>query len=66
MRNLVSGIVGVVFGSLWTVNALLSNPGARAGSSPYAAGQFGAAIFGVVFLAAGVYYLRKGLRERSR
>ena len=66
MRNLVSGIVGVVFGSLWTLNAFLNSPGSKGESGAYAGGQFAAAIFGVVFLAAGAYYLRKGLRERSR
>ncbi len=65
-RNLVSGIIGVVFGSLWTAGALLSPPGSNGETGSYAAGQMIGAVFGVVFLAAGIYYLRKGLRERSR
>ncbi len=65
-RNLISGVIGVVFGSLWTLNGLLSGAASRAGDSPYAAGKFAALIFGFAFLAAGIYYLRKGFRERSR
>ena len=63
MRNLVSGIIGVVLGAAWTLKALLAPPGSNGEADAYATGQFIGAIFGVVFLAAGVYYLRKGLRE---
>ena len=65
-RNLVEGMVGIVLGGGLTINGLLSGAPARAGSSAYAMGEFAALIFGVVFLVAGLYYLRKGLRERSR
>lgn len=65
-RNLASGMIGVVVGSLWTVGGLLQGVPARAGSSFYAMGEFAALIFGAVFLIAGLHYLRKALRERSR
>ena len=66
MRNLVSGIVGVVLGTMWTLRALMAPPGSSGESGAYATGQLVGALFGVVFLVAGIFYLRKGMRERSR
>lgn len=65
MRNRVSGIIGVLFGSIWTMRALVSPPGSDGTSGAYATGQFAAAVFGVVFLAAGIYYLRRDRSERG-
>lgn len=65
-RDLVSGIIGVVFGSLWTIRALVSGPGSNGETGAYATGQFAAAVFGVLFLAAGIFYLRRGLRNRAQ
>ena len=65
-RNLIEGIVGIVFGGAITLNGLVNGVAARAGESPYAMGAFFALLMGVTFLIAGIYYVRKGLRERSR
>jgi hypothetical protein len=65
-RNLVSGIIGVVLGSIWTLQGLMSGGGTPGASSAYESGRSTAAIFGVVFLVAGLYYLGKGLLERSK
>ena len=65
MRNLVSGIIGVVLGSIWTLRAFTSSSSSN-GSGAYAAGEQVAVVFGVIFLVAGIYYLRKGLQDRAR
>jgi hypothetical protein len=64
--NLANGIVGVVFGGLMTLGGLFSGTPGKAWEGPAAMGQFAALVLGFVFLVAGLYYLRKGLRERSR
>ena len=65
MRNIVSGVIGIVWGGAITLGSLLSPPGSIPASQSYQVGAFAAAITGVVMLAAGIYYLRKGLRERK-
>jgi hypothetical protein len=62
MRNLISGIVGVLWGGAIVVYGLTNRP---EGSDAYQAGGYAAVVFGVLLLVGGVYYLRKGLRERA-
>lgn len=62
MRNLVSGVVGVLLGGGIVAYALFGMP--RAGGA-YGGGQLGGAGFGALMLLAGVYYLVIGIRERS-
>ena len=66
-RNLVSGLIGTILGSIWTLRAIVE--GLRGdlveGSGAYADGQAFAVIFGGVFFMAGLYYLKKGLAERN-
>jgi hypothetical protein len=62
MRNLVSGIVGVLWGGAIVVYGVLNPP---EGSGAYANGGYAALVVGVLLLAGGVYYLRKGLKERA-
>ena len=65
MRNIVSGIIGILWGGGITLASLLDPPSSIPSSQAYEWGTFAAAITGVVMLAAGIYYLRKGLRERN-
>lgn len=64
-RYLVEGIVGIIFGGALTLNGLVNNVAAQAGESPYAMGAFAALLTGLAFFIAGIYYVRKGLREKS-
>lgn len=65
MRNIVSGVVGILWGGGITLRSLLQPPASVESSQAYEVGTFAAAITGVVMLAAGIYYLRKGIRERK-
>ena len=60
MRNLVSGIVGVVWGGSVTVYGLVTG---LQGTGPYLGGQVAALVVGLILLVAGVYYVRRGIVE---
>ncbi len=64
-RYLIEGVVAIVFGGGITANGLVNNVAAKAGDGPYAMGAFFALLIGVAFLIAGLYYVRKGLREKA-
>jgi len=64
MRNLLSGIVGIVFGTFMLLGSLLR--GGLQGGGAYLAGQVMGLVFGIVFLVAGVFYLVKGIKEVKR
>jgi len=57
MRNKIFGGIGVLWGGAIVVRWLMS--GSEVGNSAYQAGQSGAAIFGVLLLVIGGYYLFK-------
>jgi hypothetical protein len=57
MRNRIFGGIGVVWGGLMLVSALLR--GGPQGSGSYAAGQNAALVFAVLLVLVGGYYLTK-------
>ena len=57
MRNKIFGGIGVLWGGAIVVQWLMSD--SAGGTSAYQAGQGGAAIFGVLLLVIGGYYLFK-------
>jgi predicted Zn finger-like uncharacterized protein len=61
MRNLISGVVGVLFGGAILLYGLSSPRGAGA----FAAGQMMGMVFGALFLGGGVFYLVQAAREWS-
>jgi hypothetical protein len=62
MRNRIFGAIGVVWGGLMLVNALLR--GGPQGSGSYAAGQTAALVFAALLVLAGGYYLVKGSAKK--
>ena len=60
MRNIVSGVVGVLFGGFILLSALLR--GGPQGSGPYFTGQVIGLLTGVLLFVGGFYYLWKGTR----
>jgi len=64
MRNIVFGLIGMIWGGAILVGKLLGG-GSTEGSSSYEAGGVAALVFAVLLLIAGAYYLRKGLQERA-
>jgi uncharacterized membrane protein HdeD (DUF308 family) len=64
MRNLISGVVGIVLGAFILLGSLLR--GGPQGEGAYRAGQVTALLFGLLCLVAGIYYLVKGIKERSQ
>jgi hypothetical protein len=63
MRNWISGILGMAFGSLLVAGQLMQ--GGPRGSGSYLAGQYAALGLGVLILVFGIFYLRKALRNRE-
>ena len=64
MRNIVFGLIGMIWGGAILVAKLLGGDTTE-GSSAYEAGGLVAVIFAVALLTAGAYYLRKGLQARA-
>jgi hypothetical protein len=62
MRNLVSGVVGLVWGGAVVIYGLMHPP---EGSGAYASGGRAAPVVGVILVIGGAYYLRKGLKEKA-
>ena len=59
MRNLISGIVGVILGSLCLLSSLLQ--GGPHGEGGYFAGQVCALVLGGLFFFGGIVYLVLGI-----
>jgi len=64
MRNLISGVVGVLFGGAILLYGL-SGQGRPRGAGAFAAGQMIGMVFGVLLLGGGVFYLVQAAREWS-
>jgi len=62
MRYWITGIVGIVLGSLMLFNQLLQ--GFPNSSGAYLVGQLTALGLGVVLVGAGIHYIRKAVRSR--
>jgi hypothetical protein len=62
MRNRILGAIGVIWGGLMLVSALLR--GGPQGSGAYAAGQTAGLVFAVLLVLVGSYYLIKGGRRQ--
>jgi hypothetical protein len=69
MRNLVFGGIGVIIGLLLLVGTLAAGP-AKHGAGAYGAGQSAGEAaripLAVLFLLAGLWAIRKSMRDRSR
>jgi len=61
MRNLISGIVGICFGSFILLGFVLR--GGPRGAGGYLVGQYIALGMGALFVVGGVYYIVKGFNE---
>lgn len=61
MRSLVSGIVGIIVGSLVSIGFIVR--GGPQGSGPQLVGEYCALIMGILFLGCGVAYLILGINE---
>ena len=65
MRELISGLVGTLWGGAvlvsWFVRGDETGSG---GSSAYGTGRYMALVFGGLLLAGGIYYLQKSIRAR--
>jgi hypothetical protein len=64
MRNRIFGAIGVVWGGLILVSAIMR--GGPRGSDAYAAGQTGALVFAVLLVIVGGYYLLKGGQKTGK
>ena len=64
MRNIVFGLIGMIWGVAILAAKLLGG-GATEGSSSYQAGALVALVFAVALIVLGAYYVRKGLQERA-
>jgi hypothetical protein len=64
MRNLISGIIGIVLGLAIVLVQILR--GGRQGEGAFAVGQIIGLIMGVLFFVLGVVYLILGIREVNR
>jgi hypothetical protein len=64
MRSLISGIVGLGLGGLILIGSLVR--GGPRGEGAFLAGQLLGLLMGLLFLAAGVFYLVKGIREMNQ
>jgi hypothetical protein len=64
MRNRIFGAIGVIWGGLMLVSALLR--GGPQGSGAYAAGQNAALVFAVLLVLVGGYYLAKGGKNTGK
>lgn len=62
MRNKISGAVGVIWGSLILFNGLASP---AQGSAAYQGGHTAALVFGVLLVAAGLYYFFKKPKPKA-
>ena len=61
MRNLIFGIIGVLWGgSILIYNLIRGGP---QGSGANAGGQIAALVLGVLLFLAGIYYLIDGVRK---
>lgn len=63
MRQIIFGVIGVLWGGALVVSRLLTEP--AQGSDAYEAGGSAAVVFGLVLLLAGGFALRKGVRARG-
>ncbi len=63
MRNKIFGWIGIVWGGLIVLSSLFG--ATSSGSEAYEAGQSSGAIFGVLLLCAGIYYVRKKNRAEQ-
>jgi hypothetical protein len=61
MRNLIFGIIGVLWGALILIYQVVS--GGPKGDGPFFAGQVTALIFGVLLFGAGIYYTIVGIKS---
>ena len=64
MRNIVFGLIGMIWGVAILAAKLLSG-GDTDGSSAYQGGALIALVFAVALVVVGAYYVRKGLQERA-
>ena len=63
MRNLVSGVIGILWGGALILARIFGGP--PAGSASYQSGAWTGTAIGVALFAAGIYYMRKGLLARK-
>jgi amino acid transporter len=61
MRNLIFGVVGVIWGGFMLIG--FARKGGPEGHGAYFAGQVFALLLGVLLLGAGLYYLFAGIRS---
>lgn len=61
MRSLISGIIGLLLGSMFLLSSLLR--GGPRGQGAFFVGQMIGMLMGVLFLVGGVYYAFKGGME---
>jgi hypothetical protein len=59
MRNIVFGVIGVLWGGAIVVLRGVPEP-----DSAYAAGQLTASVLGFLMIGAGAWALRRGIRSR--
>jgi hypothetical protein len=64
MRNLISGVVGIVLGGLILLTSLLS--GGPRGEGAYGVGQTIGLVFALLLFGAGIFYLVMGIRGLSQ
>lgn len=66
MRELISGLVGTLWGGAVLVSWFMQrNEAGSGGSSAYGTGRSMALVFGGLLLAGGIYYLQKAIRARG-
>jgi hypothetical protein len=63
MRNMISGTIGILWGGALILARIFGGP--PAGSASYQSGSWIGTAIGVAMLAAGIYYVRKGLLARK-
>lgn len=65
MRELISGIVGTLWGGAILLSWLVQRSEVRSGgSSAYGSGRSMALVVGALLLSGGIYYLQKAIRAR--
>jgi len=61
MRNIIFGVIGILWGLAIILYALLSESSSAGGT--YQAGKIIGILFGVLLFVAGPFYLIRGLKE---
>ena len=64
MRNIVFGVIGMIWGVAILGFKLLGGSGAEGGSA-FQAGTVVALVFAALLIVVGAYFLRKGVQERA-